>query len=145
MHPDLAKIRFTQDLAGVDAELCSMRGWTVFEKAYPVFDVGFTSPQGKQLRLRMICDNWNEVPPGVELQAWNGTPLTQVPPSSTNIFNGSRHRVTGSPFICMRGTREYHTHESHLKDPWEPLRPLAEYRQGEIVTQIWNGWMKANP
>lgn len=145
MHPDLAKVRFAQDLAGVGEDLCTMRSWTVFEKVYPVFDVGFTSPQGNQLRLRLNCDNWNEVPPAVELQAWDGIPLTKVPPSSTNIFNESSHPITGKPFICMRGTREYHTHESHLNDLWDSLRSLAEYRLGEIVTQIWNGWIKANP
>ena len=145
MHPDLAKLRFAHDLRGVDEELCALRGWTVFEKAFPVFDVGFTSPQRKQLRLRLNCDNWNEVAPAVELQDWNGTPLTKVPPSSTNIFNESSHRYTGKPFICMRGTHEYHTHESHTNDPWEPLRPQAEFRLGEIVTQIWNAWIKANP
>jgi len=145
VHPKLCQARFEEDLAGLNQELCDMRGWTVFQNEYPILDIGFTSPQGRRLRLHAKCEGWNEQPASFTLQDWDGTVLTAVPPSSTNIFNPSMHRLTGLPFICMAGTREYHTHESHVNEKWELIRAKAEYRLGEVVTQIWNGWRKANP
>lgn len=145
MHPSLAKAKFERDLAGITAELCEARSWTVFEREYPIFDVGFRASNGASLRIRMECEMWNEQPPAVLLQDWEGKNLAIGIASSTNIFNASLHRNTGRPFVCMRGSREYHTHESHLNDPWEALKGSADYRLGEIATQIWNGWRKANP
>jgi hypothetical protein len=145
MHPQLCKARFDEDLAALDEELCAFRRWTVFEKSYPLLDVGFTSAQGKQLRLRANCEAWNEQPPSIELLDWEGRALTAVPASTTNIFNGTAHPSTGKFFICMRGVREYHTHFSHTNDPWAPLSTQAEYRLGEIITQLWRGWKGANP
>jgi hypothetical protein len=144
MHPLMAKARFDTDLAGVTGELCEMRRWTVFEREYPIFDLGFYSAAGAKLRIRMECENWNEQPPAVVLQDWVGVHLRTAPASSTNIFNAGPHRNTGRPFVCMRGTREYHTHESHISDPWDSLSGLADYRLGEIATQIWNAWRKVN-
>lgn len=112
---------------------------------YPTFDIGFRSPGGALLRLQLECEDWNERPPSILLLDFQGRPLQAVPSSSTNIFNGSLHPTTGRPFVCMRGVREYHTHSSHLNDPWEPLRAQAGYRLAEIVTQIWNAWTKVNP
>ena len=145
MHPLLAKTRFDADLAGVTEELCQMRGWTVFAREYPIFDVGFRSAGGVSLRIRMECENWSEQPPAIALQNWEGGHLASAPASSTGIFNGSAHRYTGRPFVCMKGSREYHNHESHVSDPWSALSERADYRLGEIATQIWNGWRKANP
>jgi hypothetical protein len=42
----------------------------------------------------------------------------------------------------MRGSRGYHTHESHLTDPWEPLRSETRYSIGGIMTQVWHAWLK---
>lgn len=145
MHPMLAKAKFDKDLAGVAEELCEMRAWTVFKCEYPFFDVGFRSPQGASLRIRMECENWNEDPPAVELLNWGGEYLTQMPPSSTGIFHAGPHKNTGRSFVCMKGTREYHTHDSHLLDHWHTVMSSADYRLGEIATQIWNAWRKANP
>jgi hypothetical protein len=32
------------------------------------------------------------------------------------------HPVLQRPFACVRGTYEYHTHPSHLNDPWDAIR-----------------------
>lgn len=144
MHPALAEARFDKDLAGLSDELLLQRGWTVFTKWYPLLDMGFTSPGGRQLRLRFHCDNFNQDPPSVTLHTWDGGELTQMPPSSTGIFHPGRHPSTGKFFVCMKGTREYHTHYNHLTDSWAAIRDLSRYRLGEIATQIWNGWIKTN-
>lgn len=144
MHPSLSKARFEKELSHVTCELTDERSWTIFEREYPILDVGFESPKGNKIRIRFDCVNWNELPPSVTLHAWDGSFLTTVPPSSTGIFNGSAHPQTGHPFICMRGIREWHTHPSHNADRWEPFRSQAEYRLGEIVTQVWSAWVRAN-
>lgn len=145
MHPQLCKTRFNNHLAGLDDELCAARRWTVFVKEYPLLDIGFTSLQGRRLRLRAQCDDWNEQPPSIELLDWDGRVLTTLPPSTTSIFNNGAHPVTGKKFICMRGIREYHTHSSHTGDPWSAIKDMPEYRLGEIITQVWHGWKGANP
>jgi hypothetical protein len=35
---------------------------------------------------------------------------------------GSLHPVLERPFICIRGTYEYHCHPSHLMDAWDRYR-----------------------
>jgi hypothetical protein len=130
VHPQLAKARFDKDLAGIDDELCAARGWTVFAQEFPLLDVGFKAESGKTLRLRLRCEDWNDQPPA---------------DGKSSIFNGSPHPTTGKPFICMRGTREYHTHSSHIGDLWAPLKVLPEFQLGQIVTQIYNGWKAGNP
>lgn len=144
MHPALSEARFNNDIAGVTDELCEQRAWKLFERHYPILDVGFSSPGGVRLRVRFVCDNWNEQPPSAVLHEWDGSLLVTMPPSSTGIFNASAHPVTGRPFICMRGLREWHTHSSHVHDLWEPLRSQAEYRLGAIVHQVWSAWIKSN-
>ena len=144
MHPALSEARFKKDLAGITEELCVQRGWMLFERQYPVFEIGFTSPQGRRLRVRFLCDNWDEQPPSGTLHEWNGSLLATMPSSSTGIFNSSPHPVTGRPFICMRGLREWHTHSSHVQDLWEPLRDKPEYRLGTIAHQVWSAWIKTN-
>lgn len=151
MHPQLAKARFDKDLAGIDDELCAARGWTVFAQEFPLLDLGFKAESGKTLRLRLRCEDWNDQPPSIELFDWEGRLLTgeQMPKPPADgkgsIFNGSPHTTTGNPFICMRGTREYHTHSSHVGDLWAPLKVLPEFQLGQIVTQIYNGWKAGNP
>lgn len=147
MHPRLAIARFERALAGITAELCTERGWTIHSRSYPVLDVGFTSLGGGSLRLRLQCDRWNALPPSVALLTSDGQPFPagRTIASSTGIFHVGPHPNTRAPFVCMRGTREYHTHDSHLTDAWEALRDSPDFSLGEIVTQIWRGWLKANP
>jgi hypothetical protein len=37
-------------------------------------------------------------------------------------LNHGEHPVLGRPFICIRGTYEYHAHPSHLADQWDRYR-----------------------
>lgn len=145
MHPRLAAKRFERDVAGIAAELCELREWTLFEAKYPILDIGFVSSNKSTLRLHFECEDWNDVPPAVTLQDFDGTPLQYLPGGLTNIFNVGPHPIFRRPFICMRGTREYHMHESHRLDSWDGIKHLPGYRLGEIATQIWNGWKKNNP
>lgn len=145
MHPALAKAKFEAALASITEELLQLRNWTIFSKEWPLFDVGFTSPKGCQLRIALTCNDWDELPPSIALLTWTGEPLKTVPRSTTNIFHQGPHPDTGKPFVCMAGVREYHTHPSHRSDFWSGRRGDAGYSLGEIVTQIWNAWRGSNP
>ena len=127
------------------SNLIELRNWMVVERAYPFLDVRFDGPKRTAIRVRMACDDWNELPPSVTLLAPDGTALTAAPTGPTGIFHQGPHPATGRPFVCMAGTREYHTHSSHTGDLWDNYKNLGGYDLGGILTRIWNGWLKSQP
>lgn len=144
MHPLLARRRFESALQGLTEELCQMRQWTVIGREWPVIDLVFEAPARTPLRTRWVCDKWNAVPPSIELLEVDGAPVRHSLANPSSIFHAGPHPVTGKQFVCMAGSREYHIHESHLDADWDALRGLPRYRLLEIVTQVWNGWLKGD-
>lgn len=142
MHPAAAKALFDEDVANLSAALAERRGWLLHAVEFPLIDCSFTAPNRTPLRLRLQCDNWNDLPPAVSLHAADGAPLTTLLPNPTGVFNPGPHPTTGRPFICMRGAREYHAHPSHINDSWESLKSSSSYSLGGILTQLWNAWQK---
>lgn len=143
MHDKACRLLFLMQTNGLGDEICQVRNWQIFNRAYPVFDVGFcSSRRSTSIRIRMLCDNFNELPPTIELLTLDGKFLTQVERDPAGIFNSSAHPITGKPFICMKGSREYHTHSSHLTDTWESIRDLPGYDLGDILTQVWRAWSR---
>jgi Predicted metal binding domain len=142
VHEVLAKASFDSELRLLDGELCSRRGWILQVAEYPQLTVDFTRASRPSLRLVVECANFPSVPPAVALANDNGEMLLQVPALPGGQFHQGPHAKTGRPFVCMRGTREYHTHESHLTDSWDNYRATPEFSLGGILTQIWNAWMK---
>lgn len=142
MHPAASKALFDEDVKHLTPALFERRRWTLHALAYPIISLSFTEQGRTPLRLTLQCDDWNDLPPRIRLEAPDGNPLHTLPPNPTGIFHPGPHNVTNLPFICMRGSREYHTHPSHVSDLWEPLRGQSKYTLGGIITQIWNGWEK---
>lgn len=143
MHDDACRLLFVMQTSGVGDEICQLRSWQIFNRTYPIFDVGFRSSRGPaSIRIRMLCDNFNELPPSIELLTLNGKFLNPVERDPAGVFNSSAHPLTGRPFICMRGSREYHTHSSHLTDSWESIRELPGYDLSGILTQVWRAWSR---
>ena len=142
MHRIAAKALFDSQLAAVSGSLAATRRWTIHKIEFPILDCEFRHANKPSLRVRFECDDWNTIPPSIELLTADGKALTALPGRSTGVFNNSAHPISGKPFICMRGSREYHTHNSHLNDPWEPLRDQSNMSLGGILTQIWNAWRK---
>lgn len=128
----------------LEGEILNSRGWRVISRAYPVLDVVFERDGRVPFRVQMHCEDWNELPPSISLLSADGAVLAQLPTGS-NVFNSSAHPVTGRPFICMAGAREYHTHSSHLNDHWDSYKMRSGYDLGGILTQIWFAWLKATP
>lgn len=142
MHRLAAKALFDLELAAIPISLAKLRGWTLHCIEFPLLDCEFGHTTAQPLRLHFHCDGWNTQPPSIELLTPAGKTLSKIPGTSTGVFNGSAHPTTGKPFICMRGSREYHTHSSHLTDLWEPLWNRSDMSLGGILTQIWNAWRK---
>lgn len=47
------------------------------------------------------------------------------------------HPVTGRPFLCLPGIREYHDHPQHSGDSWLLHRPSGAGRLAVICERIW--------
>ncbi len=144
MHKAACKALFDRQ-AGFAPALLVERGWEVFTSEFPTLDVLFTSAGRVPLRVKMGCADWNELPPSIGLLDRDGNYLLAVPRDPAGIFNPSVHPSVGRPFICMRGSLEYHIHPSHVNDPWEQLRGKSGYDLGGILTQVWRAWKKAQP
>ncbi|MHB8390261.1 MAG: putative metal-binding protein [Acidobacteriaceae bacterium] len=144
MHPAAAKALFEEAVSNLSPALARRRGWVFHAIEFPMIDCSFTAPARATLRLRLLCDDWNDLPPAISLHSADGVFLTTLPRNSTNVFNPGPHPATQRPFICMRGAREYHTHPSHVSDPWESLKNSPSYTLGGILTQLWNAWQKGS-
>jgi len=144
MHPAAAKALFEKDVSHLSPALAQRRGWVFHSTEFPIIDCSFAATGRTTLRVRLLCDNWNDLPPAISLHAAEGTFLATSPASPTGVFNPGPHPATHRPFICMRGAREYHTHPSHVNDAWESLKDSASYTLGGILTQLWNAWQKGS-
>jgi hypothetical protein len=145
VHESLSRRLFEDAVALLTPSLCASRRWRVVEASYPILDVEFNAPGRTTMRVHLTCEGWNGQAPSAALLAADGTALTQPPTTPRGQFNHSPHPTTGRPFVCMVGTREYHTHPSHLGDLWDNYRERPAYDLGGIVTQLWRAWQEARP
>jgi hypothetical protein len=136
---------FEEQVKPLEEQLLVARGWTVFNRTYPVLDVGFERQGRVPIRIRLQCDDWNELPPAIALLSWNGERLKQLPSGPSSVFTSSPHPLTGQPFICMIGAREYHTHSSHTSDAWANYKTRSGFDLGGILHQLWLFWLKTTP
>lgn len=141
MHELLAYKNFEKDIRILSPAFCERNRWTLSQREFPTIDVTFLGT--KPLRIRMVCNDWDEIAPSVELLKADGTPWSDPLPGG--IFNGSNHPTTGRPFICMRGIREYHIHPSHTNEQWATYRGQAGMNLAGLLTQLSNAWRKAVP
>lgn len=150
MHEALSVARFEQEVNAIPAATCSNRSWKIHAAKYPLLDIEFavtavdTRPG---LRLKMDFNGWNEQPPSIVLLRPDGSPVTQIlrPLTGTAVFHAGPHPAAARPFVCMPGSREYHTHPCHTADVWENYKNSPNFNLGGIVTQIWQAWKKDRP
>ena len=145
MHEAVARKLFDDAVRGLSAELCAERGWTLYEASYPLLEIGFSGSGRQSVRIRAKCDDWNSVPPSIEWLDEKGGLLASLPQGPGGQLNGSPHPLTGRPFVCMAGLREYHVHPSHVGDLWDNYKNRSGYDLGGILTQVWHAWREAMP
>lgn len=142
MHELASQALFNKEAANLTGRLAKLRGWVFHKLEYPTIDCEFREEGRTTLRLQLQCDNWDEQPPSITLMASDGSLLASISSNPTSVFNFSAHPSTGRPFVCMRGSREYHTHPSHVNDPWDSIKRTDKYNLGGILTQLWHAWQK---
>jgi hypothetical protein len=145
LHRAASAALFEEQTRFFEGDLLELRKWVVFCRTFPVLDVGFQAPNRTPFRVRMHCEDWNELPASITLLSFTGEVLATLPTGPTGIFHQGPHPATARPFVCMAGSREYHTHGSHTSDVWDNYRLRAGYDLGGILTRIWNGWLKSTP
>lgn len=138
MHEALAKANFETDVAKLSDQAAARVSLEIHSRIYPVLDL--TVQHKRPLRLRLRCDSWDELPPAIDLLNPDGSFL--APPHFGDIIHDGPHPNTGRPFVCMRGTREYHTHGSHLNDLWDNYRGQDGMNIPGIAMQIAHGWRR---
>lgn len=144
MNRALSQALFEREANALNsARLLELRNWMINGITFPVIDITFSQPDRNSFRVRLLCNDWNEQPPSVELLSADGSYLEKLP-SGSGVLNSGLHGNTGRPFICTPGTLEYHTHPSHLQDSWENYKGKSSFDLGGLLTQIWNAWNKTN-
>ena len=144
MHIAVSRSLFDEALRTWPPELAESRAWIVHQAAFPVIDCEFT--RTGRTPLRLVCDftDWDDQPPSISIRNSSGEVLSTLLPNTTAVFNGSPHPITGRPFVCMAGTKEFHSHSSHLNESWEQYRGKPGFGLGDILTKLWNAWLKGS-
>ncbi len=79
--------------------------------------------QESSIVLALGCDNYDTDPPSLAYMAnWEATqelPFEAWPKGGGVV---QQHPVTGKPFLCRPGMREFHTHYQHGDEPWDKYR-----------------------
>jgi hypothetical protein len=65
--------------------------------------------------------------------------LARVSPSEVRDVLIDHHPLTGRPFLCLPGVREYHSHPQHSGDDWLLHRHL---REGDLVVLAERLWQR---
>lgn len=110
--------------AGPDGSTLIASGWQAFQRP------NYTA---RAFGARLGLDDFDQRAPSVTFcDPWTWTPLTPPQLVLGHILDeasGTQRRVVidqhpkfERPFLCVRGTREYHEHPQHDGDPWELLR-----------------------
>lgn len=145
VHEAVSRQLFDDAVKGIGPDLRAQRGWTMHSATYPLLEIGFVAADRQTVRIRARCDGWNGMPPSIEWLDAAGNMLASIPQAPGGQLNNSAHPLTGRPFVCMAGVREYHTHSSHTGDLWESYKDRAGYDLGGIITQVWRAWQQARP
>jgi hypothetical protein len=138
---EVSRRKFAKEMSAMRNEAASLvarLGWEVVTAEYPVFAVTFTHPRTKRrVGFRFQFDNWDEQPPSLSLfDPDNGAELPWEKWPQGTWAVGNPHPVTGKPFLCLPGIREYHIHTSHLTDLWDNLKGNDSYRLLHLVHRV---------
>lgn len=132
----------------------------VLHAEYPRLVVRLQNPKGPPFVLRVTAFEWNARPASYQfvnpedfsqplpVDRWPGQPFLPEP-DGRRLHRGpfradnrlavdlkSRHAPPTRPFICLRGTHEYHQDERHRKDVWYPLRNDVTYGINSMIITI---------
>lgn len=131
-HEAISRQLFERDVAVLSDKVAKEMDVVVNSREFPILDV--TINHKVPLRLKFICNNWNDAPPSIELLTSDGSRFSGTMPGG--IFHPNR-------FICMPGSLEYYTLGRH-SEPWENYKNQPGMTIVGIFLQIKNAWRQAN-
>lgn len=147
MDPAVSKLKFDRDadgLRGIAPVLAG--GWDIRLAEWPTLTLLFKHPRSQRtVGFTFRCDEWDDLPPSLNLfdpDTGQDLPWGRWPQGVWSV--GNPHPVTGKPFLCLPGIREYHTHSSHLGDAWENYRARGTYSLPYIVHRVWQRFGETN-
>jgi hypothetical protein len=140
VHELVSKRLFDDAVSKLGKPLLTLREWSINSADYPILDVTFGASGTSPFRLRLQCDDWDDQPPSIVFLTLEGEPRDSITQDPKGIFNASNHELTGRPFVCTPGSREYHTHSSHLTDDWSNYKNKSDFDLGGILTKLWRAW-----
>lgn len=95
--------------------------------------------------VRLGLDDFDMLPPKVSFHdpwAWGELPAALIPPGQSTPQGGEGtglivhgHPKGGHSFLCLPGTRDYHSHPQHSEEEWFRMR--GTFTVFELVQQIW--------
>ncbi len=95
--------------------------------------------------VRVMMDDYDQRAPSVTFRdPWTWEPLpAHALPIGYTVEQGDKaqrvrldiHPITKQPFLCLRGTREYHEHPQHTGDSWMLYR--GNKGLFDLLTLVW--------
>lgn len=135
-----------------NAEAYRRRGWVLLGVAGLTVDVGFLSNvavgdmqvPAMTASIRLEYDNYDLWPPSLTfIDPRSGTPVAPIVQSLERISPAEVrntllvHPVLSRHFLCLPGTREYHSHPQHTGDDWLLHRSAGEGRLAVVCDRVW--------
>lgn len=137
MHPALANEFLLEQLASLDVSFLERHQATLITLDRPGdFIVVTHRPAGDLAHIRFDATDFDLDPPSVYLCDAHGRPLPidRCPPNVRMLLYPHSNPDITRPFICVRGTYEYHAHSSHITDTWDAWRNTITLR--DIVDRV---------
>lgn len=152
--PEVTAAKFARELEHWDAnaDTYRRRGWLMVARAETSVDVAFTAKvalPGQVIdvvaaTVRFDFCNYDLWPPSVAfIDLAEGSPWMPPMRAIADTPDGPRdllvngHPNTGQPFLCVPGTREYHSHPQHSGDDWLLHRGTGAGRLASLCDLLW--------
>lgn len=128
------------------------RGWLLLDVTGLQVDVGFLALVAAGARavpvmtacIRLRYDNYDLWPPSLTfLDPLTRTPTVPLVRAPDRVGTEVRdalidgHPLTGRPFLCLPGIREYHEHPQHSGDDWLLHRTTGAGRLAVVCERVW--------
>ena len=96
--------------------------------AFPILRVGLHWPsRALDIALELRAPDWDYRPPAADWVREDGSPWPLSDAPQGGGFQGA-HPRSGRPWLCYRGSLDYHEWEGHVDDHWWAIRDDPQYR-----------------
>lgn len=131
IDPTVTRAKFIEELEKFTAskDRYRQRGILLLDAAFPTITIGFAvvklKPSPLAFAVRFDFENYDFEPLSARFvdpfsfeMILTNIPLLRKSEGGGQPQNLTQQDQTGLPFICMPGTREYHSHPAHTGNSW---------------------------